>query len=299
MANVDAGIFQPVHQGQQAAQGVEKGAHLGQLRADVAIQSHHLHVVQGRGPLVYAQGLVGLHPELVLPQAGGDIGVGAGVHVGVDPHRDRGDGPHLPRHPVQNLEFSGGFQVEAVNAQLQRPGHLRGGLAHSREHDFRRVPAGGDYPFQLAPGDDIEARTQAGQHVQYRQVGVRLDRVADEVVAVGQGPLVLAKSLFQRGPRVDVAGGAVGGGDLADRDPLGIKLSVPVGKVFHGLFLSGGRCGRGGGRWRVLGFVQGTHLPAAGKQQRGGQDQAGQDVRQNCHGRVRVPLGKAGNYSLG
>ncbi len=124
MADSNTQICQRIHQFQQAVQGIDKRAEFGQLRADVAVQAHHLHVIQLCGALVNPQRLIDSQPELVLAQAGGDVRVGFRIHVGVDPD---GDGRHTAKtgcDRVQHFQLRRGFQVEAVNAQLQGPGHF-------------------------------------------------------------------------------------------------------------------------------------------------------------------------------
>ena len=108
--------------------------------------------------------------------------MGAGVHIRVDPHRDRGHLAHLPGDAIEDLQFRRGFQVEAVNPQLQRPGHLSRLLAHAGEYHLTGVCSRSHHPLQLAAGDDIETRTQACQQVEDREVGIGLYRITDQVV---------------------------------------------------------------------------------------------------------------------
>ena len=44
-----------------------------------------------------------------------------------------------------------------------------------------RVTAGAQHALQFAAGDDIEAGAEARQQIQHRQVGIGLDRIADQV----------------------------------------------------------------------------------------------------------------------
>lgn len=74
VANADAFAGQAVDQPEQALEGVEEGLQLGQLRADVAVDADHLQVVKLGGAGVDRLGLVDGDAELVLFQAGGDIG---------------------------------------------------------------------------------------------------------------------------------------------------------------------------------------------------------------------------------
>ena len=66
------------------------------------------------------------------------------------------------------------------------------------------LAAGGEHAAQLAARDDVEAATRARQGLQHRQVGVRLQRVADEVLAPGERALVARQRLEHRAARIDI-----------------------------------------------------------------------------------------------
>ena len=59
-------------------------------------------------------------------------------------------------------------------------------LADAGEHDLARIAAGGDDARELAAGDDVEAGAEPREHVEDREVRVRLHRVAHQVVASGE-----------------------------------------------------------------------------------------------------------------
>ena len=86
-----------------------------------------------------------------------------------------------------------------MNAQLQRPGHLLGRFGHAGKYGFRRVTTGGNHALQFAHGHDVKARAEPCQHIEYREVGVGLDRVANEVGPVGQGILIGLQRRFEGG----------------------------------------------------------------------------------------------------
>ena len=116
-----------LHQVEQAVQRVEVGLHLRDLRADVAIDAHHLQARQRRGAAVAGQRLVVGDAELVVLQAGGDVGVGAGVDVGIDAQADPRRAAHGQRLLRQQLQLALAFDVEAAHAGLQARGASRRG----------------------------------------------------------------------------------------------------------------------------------------------------------------------------
>ncbi len=74
---------------EQAVQRVQVGLDLRDLRADVAVDARHLQPRQRRPRGDSGQRLVVRDAELVVLQPGGDVGVRAGVDVGVDAQADR------------------------------------------------------------------------------------------------------------------------------------------------------------------------------------------------------------------
>ena len=75
--------------GQPLVGGIERGK-VGDLAADVGGDALDADSRQARRLGVNRPRAVGGYPELVLGLAGGDLGVGARVDVGVHPHRDAG-----------------------------------------------------------------------------------------------------------------------------------------------------------------------------------------------------------------
>ena len=68
-----------------------KGLDFGQLRPDVHLDSAPAQVFQRGGAGINFLHLFQRDAEFIFVGAGGDLGVGMGVHVGIDPHGDRGD----------------------------------------------------------------------------------------------------------------------------------------------------------------------------------------------------------------
>ena len=142
--------------------------------------------------------------ELVLAQAGGDVGVRPGVHIRIDAQGDRGAKLKLARNMVNQLQFGDRLHVETANTRRQRLPDFSCGLAHAGEHNTGRVAAGTQHARQLAAGDDVETAAQPRQGLQHRQVGVGLDREADAVRQRAEGLVVGAIAILERGARIDI-----------------------------------------------------------------------------------------------
>ena len=98
--DVDAFGRQTVNQGQQTIHRLEEGLELGQLGADVAVDADDVDIRQGGGSVVQGNGALNRHTELILLEAGGDVGVGTGIDIRVDPYRDARHLAHVTRDCV-------------------------------------------------------------------------------------------------------------------------------------------------------------------------------------------------------
>ncbi len=79
--------------------GIVERLQLGDLRADMHVDAGHLNTRQFSGFVVDFTGALPGNAELVFRLAGGNLGVGHGVHVGVDA-QGHPRGPALfARHP--------------------------------------------------------------------------------------------------------------------------------------------------------------------------------------------------------
>ena len=141
--------------------------------------------------------------------------------------------PRLGGDAFDALELAARLDVEAEDAGGERLTDLGFRLADAGEHHLARIAAGGDHARELAAGDDVEARAEAREHVEHREVGVRLHRVAHEVIAAGERRGERAERALERGARVDEAGRAEPARDVFQRDRLGVQPAVPDGERRH------------------------------------------------------------------
>ena len=176
---------------EQPVGGLFEGRSLGDLRADVAVDAHHLQVRIGMGAAIQLGRLSVRDAELARFEAGRDIRVRAGIDVGVHSQRYRRALAEPARDLRDLLQLEFGFDVEAPDPGAQRPLDLRRGLANAGEHDPRRRAACRDNARELAAGDDIESAAGARQQAEHAQVGVGFDGVTDQRRPTRQRLLVL------------------------------------------------------------------------------------------------------------
>lgn len=74
-----------------------------------------------------------------------------------------------------------------MHTDFQGAAHVVAGLADAGEHHLGRIAAGGQDTLQLTAGNDVETGAEARQHIQHPEVGVGLDREADQVRHAGEG----------------------------------------------------------------------------------------------------------------
>ena len=138
-------------------------------------------------------------PNLFSLQAGGDVGVGLRVDVGIDAERRRARaGPVAARRASSALELRRRLDVEAAGCRprARRASRLRS--CRRRRTPSCRIAARREHARQLAARDDVEARAQAREQSQDGEIRVGLHRVADQVVAAGEWRGDGAEALLDR-----------------------------------------------------------------------------------------------------
>ena len=107
--------------------------------------------------------------------------MGHRVDVGIDPDRDPGGLAPRRARPALSRRNSGTnstliWRMPAASAASSSAA----GLADAGKDDALRRHAGGERAAQFAFRDDVGARPEPGQQAQHGEVGVRLDREADQ-----------------------------------------------------------------------------------------------------------------------
>ena len=176
--------------------------------------------------------------ELVLGLAGRDLGVGAGIDVGIDADRNPRGLAGLDREPRQQFELGLGFDVDAEDVGGQRGAQLGLGLADAGEQDLLRRNAGGQRALQFAAGDHVGAGAELGQRAQHRLVGIGLHGVADQRLLAGEGLGEHAVVPLQRRGRIAIERRADRLRELDQIDRLGVQHAVAIVEMIHGGRLS-------------------------------------------------------------
>jgi len=222
---------QLAHPHDGAAVGVERG----QLGADMHGDPDHPQVGQAAGQGVGIAGEVDIDAELVLLAPRGDLGVGAGIDIGVDPDGDVGGDAELPRHRVQGLELGRALDVDLTHPGLQRCHQLGSLLADAGIDDAPGRDAGRKGALHLAHRDDVGACPQLAEQPDHRQVRVGLHRVANAGIHAPDAVGELLPCRAQRAGRIAVEGRPDLGGDGGQRHAFGMHRAVPVGEEAHRL----------------------------------------------------------------
>ena len=86
-----------------------------------------------------------------------------------------------------------GLDIEAADTGLQCAQHFILAFADAGEHHSAGIAAGSEDALEFAHRDDVETGAEPCECLQHCQAGVRLDRVAHEVVAAGEGVEVFGR----------------------------------------------------------------------------------------------------------
>ena len=130
--------------------------------------------------------------------------MGAGVDIGIDPHRDPRRLPGLAGEPRQQFEFGLGFDVDAENVGGKRRAQFGLGLADAGEQDLVRRNAGGQRALQFAARNHVGAGAELRQRAQHRLVGIGLHGVADQRLLAGEGVAEHPVMALQRRGRIAI-----------------------------------------------------------------------------------------------
>ncbi len=186
-----------------------------------------------RGLQIEVAGLIHGDAELALFQSRGDIAMGTGVHVGIDPQGNRRTLAHVGGNVRDTPEFGRGFHIEAEDSGVEGGADFDAGLADAGKNDFAGIAARTQHPLQLTARDNIEARAHLRKNPQDAEIAVGLDRITDlGIVTEGSAEGVIA--LAQRRFGIDVTGRTVMLRYLLQGEVFAIKGVIAVVKRIHG-----------------------------------------------------------------
>ena len=231
----DAGAAQLGGEGHQRLGGAPERLELGDLRADVAVQSDDLHAAPAAHAQAHLAGVGDGHAELVALQAGRDVRMALRVDVRVDAHGDagldaagRGDG-------VDPLDLPFRLGIDAAQPEADGALELRIRLADAGEDDLRRREAGAQRDVDLADRVRVGGRAEAAQQARDAQRRVGLERVMQSVRISAEGLLHFAVAGGDRAGVVDVERSAEACGELCERQAVAVDRALDAFECRQGL----------------------------------------------------------------
>ena len=187
---------------------------IGDLAADMHVHAGCLDAGKLARQTIKRNGARERHAEFVLGFPGCDLVMGFGIDIRVDAKRQFRARSLRRSDLAQQSKLGLGLDVESEDAFLQREGHLLAGLADAGEHDLLRGDIDGERAAKLALGDDIHAGAGACQSGKHAEIGIGLDRIADERVGPGEGLGEDAIMPLKRRGRIAIEGRADRGGEV-------------------------------------------------------------------------------------
>ena len=165
------------------AEGYEV-AHVENLRSDVEVKTHKLHVCHGLSLTDYGNHVAHGNAELVFGESCGDVGMRVSAHVGVDAESHVGCLPFGCRQLVDNLKLGKALHIEAENVVVETEVYLPVALAHSGIDDARGIEPCLHGSLYLSSADAIHSETCLAYDAQQGRVGVCLHGIVDHEVLV-------------------------------------------------------------------------------------------------------------------
>jgi hypothetical protein len=153
--------------------------------------------------------------------------------VGIGPQSNRRAEAFTCCDPIYVREFRLTLDVETVNAMLKRIFDFLAGFPDAGKSAFGWVAARGQDAKKFSARDNIEAGAFSGQQGEDGAVGIRLDRVTDQMIDAGecafQPPVMIANCAGA----VDVERRPEFLGDLLQVGSFTMKATVAVVKGMH------------------------------------------------------------------
>jgi hypothetical protein len=135
VADVVAVAFEVGDEADDAGERGGEGFDLADLGADVDADAGGVEPGRAGGLAVEGAGEGDIDAELVLAQAGGDVGVGVGEDVGIDAEGEAGAAAEGLGAGSEEVEFGGGFDVEEEDVGAEGGVDLPGLFADAGEDD--------------------------------------------------------------------------------------------------------------------------------------------------------------------
>src|SRR5918998_1713957 len=162
--DVEAAAFELVDQLGALIDGLGVRGEFGDLAAYVLVYPDEVYAPVLQHPFGERQGLVDGDAKLAGAVTGRDVGVGLGVHVGVDAQGDTRPLAVAHGQALDVLQLGGRLDVEEQDALAEARHQLVLGLADPGEDYFLRIEPGLHRAVQLAARDDVRPRPERGEH---------------------------------------------------------------------------------------------------------------------------------------
>ena len=155
---------------------------IGDLAADMNVDADDLDALQaGRLRVGLARAAPG-NAELGFRRAGGDLGVGPGIDIGIDADGDRrASRPCAAATSLKRLKLGLAFDIELIDAGLERQLAFRPWSCRRRKRRSARPGMPAASAFFSSPPDTTSAPAPSlRQCLQHGEIAVRLDRKGDQ-----------------------------------------------------------------------------------------------------------------------
>ena len=138
------------------------------------MQAHKLDMPEAKGKTQDAFELLVVDAELVFGKAGGDVGMGVGSDVRIDPEAHRSRFPGLSGKLVDDLKLGGGLHIEAADALLKGIVNLPVALPHPGEHYAFRSKSRIEGSLDLPAAHAVSPKSERGYFLEDDRVEIGL-----------------------------------------------------------------------------------------------------------------------------
>ncbi len=212
---------------------VHERLRLGNLRTNVHLRANDLHVAHFRGPIVNCASTFERDAELILVRTGRDVFVRVRIDIGIHSQSDRRARVFVRRDLIDVIELGLALDVKTVDPHVERGLDFFARFTDTSKRAFGRIAPGGSDTEELAAGNDIEPRTAFRKQLQDRAIGIRFDRVANQVIQRRQRGIKSAIVIENRPRTVNIEGRSEFFGYSRQIDIFTTQLAVVVMKKMH------------------------------------------------------------------
>ena len=190
-------------------------------------------VREPRGPSIDRRDAVQGDAELIFVAPGGNIAMGAGVDVGINPHRDRRADFFGAGNPVDPFQLRFALDVETQDPFVESIFDFFARFADAGEGAFRRGAARFQDPKKLAARNDVEPRSGVREQFQDRAIRVGFNGITDEAIQWTERCVKPAIMIENRASTVNVKRRTELFHHAGECDFFTVKLALAIMKRVH------------------------------------------------------------------